>query len=743
MQAYYVEIEGAPQRITYGTTGEPDELDAFAEMVQGSSDRVVPEQATFDLSSMTFMFSAIPEIVELFLGRQTFAPAFTDAPIDIGDTVISLTEPGFQAGQVLYVGAEAMRVLIAGGGGTYQVVRGEYSTREADHPLGASVWTRIPAWRGRLIKLYSYDDGDTIQRWAGFIESIKTSDDGTRVEVGARNLWTSALNTRVNRATPRARQASAVVHSSDGDPQRPVLRGRVVIEPAFEENFNQTYVRFGDCLVALNVGQELNDGTVLAQFDSIPLLGSRIEQAEEVGVGGRVSGAVRPLFLVSRIADEEWLDSTDYPLAQRVGDLVLIRYPSVLGHALSAFPYHPLAIAAYLLVGLRYYIDPGDDSIYYEYDTGGYWSLFLRDIFTDDFADDILAIMQQDADLEVDHFLLGWEDKEVDVLKEVSQKLLRPFGYFFGVTLAGMPTIKRFRLPSVVDEFLDIDPLPSQWVGQIDQSLETAVEVVSATVGKLPWSDGVSVEVMARDGDANRTRLGDDGKWSLDYSSISDSNVNRVVEDLVRLSVLGSFGQPRFRCRVNDPGDADALGLGDLVRIDTIPVQEPYFVGPDGEVYEGFVNPSTFQQTIAQEWSYGVITERRWNPANWSYDLTVLLTSYRVGLLRLRGPSAVVTAVNSLGGTEFEVEYDLATLGTIGDEFEHAEVGDALSLWNSSFARAADDLTYVSSTSGAVVVDSPTTSIGVGDIIRYSEPMEAYNLLYAADSGDETPYKYG
>lgn len=739
--AYYIAIEGVRQRITYGENDIPDGVDAFARMIQGSSDRVVPEDATFDLSSMSFEISNIDEMAELFSSQAYPAATVAGAQIDPGDAVIELTVSTYQVGQVFYMGSESMRVILATGTGTYQVVRGEYGTSAGTHAIGASVYTRVPQWRGRMIELYSKTGNTTQKRWAGFVESIRWSEDGTTIQVGARNLWTAALRTRVNRATPRSRSVEAVVRGNDGDELRPLLRGQISIDAGQDPGWTQTYVRFNDALIAVYRQGIGPDNTISTLIDSRPLLGSTLEEAAGLGVGARVTGSARPLFVVSPVADAEWEDEAEYALAQRRGDMIFTGYPSALGHLFSVFSYHPLAIAVYLLVGAR--LTGSVDSVSYTYDDSGYWSLFLRDIFTDEFVDSAIEMMQQDADLQVDHFILGWEDNEVDVLSVISQNLLRPFGYFFGVTAEGTPTIKRYRLPTVVDDFTDIEPLPSPWIGQVDMSLETAVEYVSATVGKLPWQDGVSIEVTARDGDANRTRLGDDGRWSLDYSSISVDKVVQVSEELIRLSVLGSFAHPRFRCRVNDPGVSNGLGLGDLVRIESIPVYESYLVNPDGNRTTPLIFGDDSRQPLSGEWLYGIITERAWNPERWTYDLTVLLTSYRTGLIRLRGGSALVTSVTPIGGDQYDLTYDADVFGTVTDEFEHAEVGDSMGLWSQSFVLFSGDVTYVSSSFEAVRVESPSYIPQEGDILRYSEPAQAYNLLYDNVDPETEFYKYG
>lgn len=670
IQSWWIQIEGVRDRITYGEpTSEAFRIDhdALSDIPASIADSCDPITAEVNLSSFNFRVNASDELVRLFMYQQYRAPGTLFQDVTDSATTVFVTDGiELDVGDPIFIGGETLRV-VADLGGTprgYTVARGQWGSDASAHEAGAPVFFRVPKWRGRRVELYSRDTSrnvPTTLRWSGYIDKIKRSPDGTRILVDARNLWTAAIETSTAQGVRVATNVSCRVYSVGDDPYRPIIRATATIPRPIIYRTPQPmfYAQLGEALVVCNV-QAIYDDEATVEIFGRPLLGSRL--AEEYSTGDRFTAELRPVFLISPIADEEWFQgaSEGFDISTQVGGRTVT--PSAVSPHQSPYYAHPLEIAVLLLTGG---IPDYSGGIAYVDYLDAYTLDFLG-LFGQDFVDRVVDLMALTPDLQVDHFMLGWGGEEIDVIQVVSEKLLRPYGYFFGVTQEGKPDIRRFGAMRV-DEIEAIEAagrvvsaLPGPFIGEVDPSLENSVDSITAEVGGLPWSEAQKITIQTTGANSGRTRLNDGGRWEVDYSTAAKSRTFDVVEDLIRKSTLSAFSFPRLRVRVPDSEVSGIYDVGGTIRVDTLPVEGGYLLDSSGELVE-FLDANTDVKVQF----YGLIISRQYDPGPRTYELVVMLTSWRTAPIRLRGPSGIIDTA----GADF-ITLEPSPFGSLdGDDF--------------------------------------------------------------------------
>lgn len=651
IQSWWIQIEGVPDRITYGEPAleffrvDHDDLSDIPASIADSCD---PITAELSLSSFNFRVNASDDLVRLLLYQQFRAPGTLFQGVSDSGTAIFVTNGiELEEGDPIYIGGETLRVVADLGGSPrgYLVGRGGWGSAAAAHSAGAPVFFRVPKWRGRRVELYSRETGRSPQstlRWAGYIDKIKRTDDGTRILVDARNLWTAAIETSSSRGVQTAVNVNCRVYDTGDDPYRPIIRATATIPRPILYRTPQPmfYARLGEALVVCNV-QAIYDDEALIEIFGRPLLGSKLDS--EYSSGERFTAELRPVFLISPLADEEWSQgaSEGMDIATTVGGRLVT--PSVISLHQSPFYAHPLQIAVLLLTGG---IADYDGNISYV-DYASAYTLDFLGLLGEGFVDRVVDLMAQTPDLQVDHFLMGWGGDEVDIIRVISEQLLRPYGYFFGVTQSGQPDIRRFgamrvdEIEAIEEAGRVVEALPGPWVGEVDSSLENSVDNITASIGGLPWSDPRDVAVKTTGASSGRTRIGDGGRWEIDYSTVSKARTFDVVEDLIRKSTLSAFSFPRLRVRVPDTEMTDLYDVGGNIRVDTLPVEGGYLLDSAGDLVE-FLD----QDVDTRLQFYGLIISRQYNAGPRTYELVIMLTSWRTAPIRLRGPSGIIKQID-------------------------------------------------------------------------------------------------
>ena len=734
-QGFWIEIEGLRRRFSYGATppdpnGNRIDHDLLVGPPDSVSDSVDPINGDFDLASFTFRITASRERVEglspveVLMYQQTQPDAFLFNNLDTIDDQITLdTEDQlFDVGDSIYINRETMRVTSVfppdSGTRAYNVTRGVYGSDVTEHAEGDGAYQRIPRWRGRRISLRSRDQSKSPidrTRWRGYVDRITRPGDGTTIRIEARNIWSAAKDTSVNRSSPTSVFSSVTVDPVE-DEDRPIISGTVTLEeipPGAGDEGDFCYLRVGDALVGGEITTIQPGGRTYVSIDGRPLLGTTIEVDDG---GGSTEKEVRPAYVQSSVADIQWvLDG-----APAVG----VFSPSVLSLTDANYRDHPLTHAMLLLAES---VLDNDNNIDRGVDFARGFSADLGGLFGDTFLESVQDQILRTRDLRVDHLVAGWDGDSFDVLELVIEKLMRPYGFFIGTDEQGRPIVSQFRALTADDaerveqQARVIEPISGPWVGDTDLGLDSSIDTIDATVADLPWRDGgTSVEVEALNAGSGRSRLGDGARWSIDYSTVKEGRIGEIEERALRRSVLSAFGFPRIRVRVGDSDGSGAYSLGSYVRIDTLPVDGDYLVDSSGQSVEDIEEATDF---------YGVIVGRMWDPGPSTYELEILLNGYGIEFVRTRAPSAVVESVEQVASDRYIVEtVDPSPFsyinGTDGDSFaEFVDPPYDISLADTSLSTL-DTGAMTGVIDGNLRVQFTAQAPTVGDIIRLDESPE-------------------
>lgn len=599
--------------------------------------------------------------------------------------------------QVIYVGNETIQI------GTFipaiqkyqDCVRGVWGSTEERHSPGSHVYTKIPKLRGRGVKLLTFaGDEPSEVRWRGYIDTIETSDDGTIVKIMCREHLLVLKGAKINRGAEEVKNhrlsilstitTSGVWHSITG-----VISARSTVELSPLDAVWSTYFQVDDALVQMDNRSGPSQwsppsgaGGRNILLDSGPKMLSGLKDVDRRTETPIEGVSVYEVFFVGK---------GYYPPTDRL-----------------KYPYHPLSIAAALLLSGNGPFDRDNFNILQKR-----WGAGLRSLFGPSFVADMHAMIEDTWNLEVDFFLLGWDGQSEDLLTVINTKLLRPYGFYFGITDDGLLTIKRFGLFSVLDfdEAIQntLQPLMSPLVCKFDPAMGSAVDGISATVGEKPWRKGDSFLVNIEGGDADTERLQDAARWTVDFSTVSSENSQQVISKLLGMSTLAAFAMPRITIRVDDGRLAGVdLGLGELCLLKDIPIDKSYFIDRDGNRLDTIEGLTEFA---------GIIIGRQFNVPNQTYLVTLLLTNFRGGLTRLRAPSAV--AIFELGGFIYlKNEFS-------DDEASEFNIGDQVIITDESLSVLSTGHDVISIGPGYLDISNPPIFIDDGSIIRLA-PFDDY-----------------
>jgi hypothetical protein len=679
------------------TPGSRDWVDALATQPASIDSSVEPATGEFSLSAFVFELHNLDTVALTFLYQQTRPVGTLTTALTQTATTVVISDTTLE-NELIFIGDETILLGVHGSGGSYTgCVRGYHGSQAAPHNAGTGFFTRPPSWRGRGVELVSHSDsGAAATRWRGLVESISTSDDGTRVRIACRELWASLMGTKANRGADAIVGHNIVVRpaSSVSDWSRVV--GSFQFESTARkasliasESAPYAFMQVGD---ALMVAGETGYRTWRLDFQPIDDSGEKLLATAIDTASVPVTQPVYELFCVHKGFDA------------RLAAIGLDPASATRGYD---YPYHPLTIAAVLLFG-------GTSATY---DYGAFdtattrWAANFRALFAFTVLGDIATLIEDTRGIEVDFFLLGWDGAEEDVLSVVSTHLLRPYGFFLGVTDNGQLTIARFGLVDVAayDAAVgnELDALTSPLQIGYDSAQGSAIDVIEARVGERPWKAGRNVRLNASGGDSDRSRLGDNRKWTVDYSTLDPGNIDTAITRIIALSQMGVFAMPRLTIRVDDAAlTGRNLDHGALVTLADLPINEAYLVDADGNRVSTFANNPSF---------VGMVIGRKFLVAPRTYEITLLFTNYRTGLERFRCPSMIVDAkVGAVVSSAFA-----SAFGGIGPDAQQFNQGDEVQFYHASDLTLFSPTVYtIASISSANVTLNADPGSVVGKIME-------------------------
>jgi hypothetical protein len=608
------------------TPGPRDWLDAMAVQPASIDSSVDPATGEFSLSAFVFELHNLDTVALTFLYQQTQPTGFIRIALSRTGTTVSIDRTDL-SGEVIFVGMETIRLGTHTGSGNYSGCnRAYHGSTGSTHDLGRGYYLRAPKWRGRAVELVSHSDsGSAVIRWRGLVDGISTSEDGTILRISCRELWSTLIGTKVNRGADAVQEHGIRLRTlTPGAIDGQLRAGSSAIKQTLiqaESSPRYGFFQVADGLFVFNYASPSNgvwrpasvaqggSGKTVLDSDYDPRSPDRV-------LNPLTTFPIYEVFCVFKDLDRRLVALGDPPASATRG---------------YDYPYHPLTIAAVLLFGSDSAV--GDRA---RYDSATpRWAANLGNLFADNIITVLNGLIAETRGIEVDFFLLGWDGKEEDIIRVIVTRLLRPYGFFLGVTTDGLLTIARFRLFDVTayDAAIgnEVEALTSPLQIEYDTAQGSAVDVIEARVGELPWRAGRNITLQASGGDADRSRLGDNQRWTVDYSTIDASNIDEAIRRVIALSQLGVWALPRIMIRVDDANITGRnLDHGALCTLADLPINEAYLVDNQGNRLTALNNAVEFT---------GMIIGRRYLVGPRAYEITLLLTNFRGGLGRLRCPS--------------------------------------------------------------------------------------------------------
>lgn len=672
-------------------------VDALARLPDSVSTDVNPFTGDWSTSAHALEILASDRLAELLMSdeRRTslaLAISMNDSTgvISIGDTTL--------AGSVVWVDDEAILLVSHSGSGVYVCTRGFWGSAAAAHDAGAGVYTRIPYWEKRLVRLVEHDvdTGDEVVRWRGLVSEI--SQERGLVLVSCEEYLAALTRAEVNRSPRDLASGAGLVWEVTPTVSR--LRG--VLPAPYQSS----------------VAQGPGTATLYVEADGFV---ASVGQSALEGSG--------------RVEITQWLFERRPEAAD--GDA----FSGSLWEVLLFLDVHPLEAALTLLTSSGQGTNGAYDTL------GEAWGLALDIVDVAGWTAEI-AISPH---LRIDHLTLGAGGARVNVLRDVQDLLLRPFGYFLSITVTGELGIARLRLPTIADASgatpVKVSAYPDGPL-RLDRGLGQQAQEVVARVGGTPGTgDGRDVTIRQLTARTRRTQLGDVRTLSYDLQAISPRRLSSarrggsaLVSALASLLSLGIDTVPRLKIRIADHNvtGSPPPDLGSWIAVaDLGPLEDAWIVNASGQR----VSATDTADLI------GMAIGRRWDLAAHTYEVTLLLMAFRVGVyVRERAPAAVVTSWNA--GT-LTATVESATFGGAPTDPETFTVGDEVTLYERDGRIASSEVRTVTAVTATTITLSGgfTSAPSAGRVIglpysneyanaaRYPATPRPYTAITNPDEG--------
>ena len=651
---------------------------------------VEPISSRYEVSSFAFELSLTDQIAALMFRQGWIEVASLSEGISASSTTVAMSRQIDGAVvDVTHVFVDDETIALgtwdAALGAYVGCVRGVALSEARAHSAGANVYDLPPYWRGREVTLYTLDaDDQTLAdpapwraRWRGSLDDMRTIDDGTKIQLDCSELLSGLLNSTVYDAPVDVR---GLLPAAFFDAEsRAHLEGTITATPQSYEIQTRKFDRWGS---AGGVVFRIGNSAICAQrvgvsyvFGPFGLLRSDSGEVTE--------GPAHELLTVSKQFDETFGG---------------VSYTTGL-----TYPYHPLTAAIALLTSTASSAELIDTLV--PDVVGAPFALDLSRYI------DTLAwreMIDATPEVEIDQLYIGWDAGE-RILETIIEKLLRPYGYYLAITDDGRIGVARLRTLDVREycegQSRGIELLSPLRGGTLTLSanMASAINQVVATIGETPWSEPYPVTVRINGNSSRAARLSDGVTWSFDLSTIRRERALSYGTDagqtatnaLISTAVLGSLGLPRLDIAVPDGRlRGIAYDLGSLVFITGGAPKDPWFIGPDGVRYTLPSADEGVTVTFA-----GTIIGRAFNLETHTYDLTLLLLSYRTqALARLRAPSMRIVEWN--GDVTFTgpatPDFDAPTAAPDAQMFREGDQVQIVDsdgvLWQAGFGRIAATL---------------------------------------------------
>lgn len=673
---------------------------------------VNPFNGEWTAPGLSFALDASDRIATALMYEEAYPTTALSAAITAATTTIPTSGITGLAGEVIWIGDEAILLGTVSGASYINCTRAYYSTPAQSHAADDFVFTAQPVWYRRKVIVVEHDVSTATERvlWQGLIRDI--SMDGPSISVDADSLLAAARRARLNTNARNLNSGTIKLIGRTLNNQLPTRATASV----------RTSAGLGYYIRCYQVGE---DGSLGASVHSttaeyVPIPDGGMLDTPIVSLAEQFDGPVYEVFAVDRAYDAKIGAGVSF---SSTGDLT--------------YPYHPVAVSLALLTSTGEGTNGAYDVL------GKDWGLGIDYL---DFASFTDAIASRPDEM-IDQLALGTDGEQVDAFEVIERTLLAPFGYFLTFSATGELALGRLGLPdldaSVELSTRQVTAYPDYSAPLVqDRALGQRATSIVAEVGGSPFRDPQTVTIRGVDRSTRAGRMQDGPRLTYDFSAIKAANIINEGRDtdslsnaLVQIIALGIDGAPRLRLRCASWrfSSSDPIAPGLWVGVDDLSVESAWWVDGDGQRVlldgsdvrgAGLVIGIT--QPLSDAWM----------------ELDLLMIGWRLpGYIRVRAPAGVVDAWD--GGTfELDLEADNFNTPSAHDASAFA-VGDEVALW--SVDGVQQSTTYPSVT--GISVDTLTLSGGfgaatpaAGDILRVAPSTTFDNT--SRYSGVKRPFAY-
>lgn len=682
-------------------------------------DEVDPFTGKIRTSGFNFRFANLDEIA-VNLG-YTAANESYELFSDLTDVATSIELVGSAPGlgsSIIWIDDEA--ILLSNynfDNGTktiYSCVRGYFSTSAATHESGAWVYTKNPYIKQRRVQVIRYDreTNTEVVKWTGYVTGPPTTDrKGVIQQLNADSTLAALQRATINRNAPKLSVNGVLA----------ILRPGTV---EASSDATESTVQKPDQFLTAPLWLQIDD-TICQAF--VSNLGTISVNSQPFTAWGAP--------LLEGIGEDEYRRQWDgYELLVVDGANKAASSTHSLGTAGRWFR-HPLAIA------MAGFLSTGGSDVVAPFDCLNIqWSAGANPLWFD--LAGILQVIRKNT-VTIDHLVLGWDGEPLNWFEFSTQVLLRPFGFYWSLTEEGLITISRMRSLGI-DDFVNSDSVEILPDHLENKGFLASYNYVTALVGELPWREADRVAVIARDGrrsdSLRRSAFDDIDDLEFDLrTQRSVANNGEVQARLLSTVIRGYYGIPVIGVTVLDSDLTGAsYDLGGFLSPLASDLVTPWFVDNTG---------TRVLLDVKLEQATGQIIGRRFDFKTGTYDLTLLLTSYRSGVaVDWRAPSGKIVSqaseVVTLVANQFHVDEADAS---------YFEVGDTVDIWWAEGTYAGDSTArLVTAVSGNnLTISSDFVSLSAGQILRlanydeylsvHGNPIDGYTgVAYAFIADDST-----
>lgn len=666
-----------------------------------------PFNSTMRFSSLSIELEAENIIAELLQhkGRRADSTVSEELSFDAQQIQTEATDGGL-TDTIVYINDETMLIDSHLGSGVYGLgERGLFGSIASHHPVDSNIFTTVPFWHGRGVRIYTLDPSHQPHRWQcrwqGRIDqNISTSADGTRIKFSAREGLATLDQTFLNLQQRKIDTQSVNFVSRSEDREQYEAKGSV----GFNSAVKKTPGRGGNYWVQIQNGLYRVQGYRKQKFIKSRELQSPPEDSRPTS-----SISVHEVFVVHQ--NESWCSTS------RLNEQPSF-YSGVSILDKTIYPRHPLAIFAALC-----FSDVSDDNDPSTFNVlkAPYFSAQLKWLFDDDIIKNIHQMIQETQDLQVDNFVLGWSGEVVNMYEDIVRPLLHAYGFYFGMNNSGFLNIKRLKLPDVDD----VEDIPNQKLQAIPDVLEwndgyqDSAEAVSATVGELPWRSPTTQLIRAVDNaDQRKSAFTQSASTTFDMRTVNPFNVRLSQDMLTNRMLIQHFGVPRLRIRVDDHlHTGQDYSLGQIVNIKDLPINRAAVINKNGQRVFNLEDNSNF---------YGYIVGRQFDFQTGTYELDIMLSGDTT--VKWRAPSMMISNVDSGAKT-----LNADTFSRFGDDVPDCtrfNEGDEIQVWRRSGVLRTSEAATISDITNTTVTLSTwpfSTDPLVGDIVRIANLGQYFN----------------